>query len=213
MMTVRFPGKISILSPIVILLSISLIQLSSGDEPEKAVGEVATISKLQQAIEKRLGRPNSVIGVGNCLLHYNLENGDILTLVLADEKVLGIEHTKKVDLNKVIGKKVTLIGVYNGHAKAYDEIVMADGQYFYLQNQNKVSEDGKLVSVTGVLKYFSGTNDPVYSKGPTPQGIPPHYYMESDSVELKVLYPFKFLRPEQIEKSKEKSIDSGDPFK
>jgi hypothetical protein len=206
-MTIKLPINNYFLILIIILLSLSFIQLSSGDEPEKNAGEVATISKLQQAIEKRLGRPDRIIGVGNSLLQYNLENGDILTLVLADEKVLGIEHTKKVDLNKVVGKKVTLIGVYNGFAKASDQIVMADGQWFWLQNKNNISDNGKLVSVAGVLKYFSGTHGPK-----NVQGIPPHYYMESDSAELKFLYPFKFLKPEPIEMPQKKSVGSQDPF-
>ena len=206
-MTIRFSGKIYILSMMIILLLLSQTQLSSGYEPEKNVGDVATIPTLQQAIEKRLGRPDRIIGVGNSLLHYNLENGDILTLVLADEKVIGIEHIKKVDLNKVIGKKVTLIGVYNGFAKSNDQIVMADGQWFWLQNKNNESDNGKLVSVTGVIKYFPGTHGPE-----NVQGIPPHYYMESDSTELKVLYPLKFLKPEPIEKPQKKSVGSRDPF-
>jgi hypothetical protein len=142
---------------------------------------------LQQAIEKRFGRPDRILGGTNSLLCYRLEFGDTLMLVLANEKVVGIEHSVKADLKDLVGEKVTLNGVYNGMAKADPEIIMPDGQSFSLPNQ-RASHHGELVSVTGVLRYFPGTNGP-----PDVQGIPPHYYMESNSAELKTLYPFKFV--------------------
>jgi hypothetical protein len=34
------------------------------------------------------------------------------------------------------------------------------------------------------------------------QGIPPHYYMESGSAEIKILYPFKFVKRRPIESAR-----------
>lgn len=142
---------------------------------------------LRQAVESRFGRPDRIFGAANCLLCYRLQTGDMLTFVVAEDKVVGIEHAEKINLKGVVGQKVTLVGVYNGWAKAYDQILMPDGQFFWLQGRNDASRDGELVSVTGVLGYLPGTHGP-----PNVQGIPAHYYMESKSAELKVLYPFKF---------------------
>jgi hypothetical protein len=214
MTTIRIEATATILSAIIVLLSLAGLQVSSGGEPEKKVGAGATIPTLQQAIENRFGRPDRIVGEGNSLLQYRLENEDTLTIILANEKVVGIEHAKKTDLKKVVGKNVTLVGVYNGLAKASDQIVLADGQWFWLENRHKESDDGKIAFVTGVLKYFPGTDDLAHAQiGPVPQGIPSHYYMESDSAEIKFLYPFKFVKRPPIESSRPgKSQGSADPF-
>jgi len=213
MTTMRVAATATVLSTIMLLLPSTETRLSLGGEPEKQVGVKATIPTLRQAIESRFGRPDRIVGEENSLLQYRLENGDTLTLVLAGETLLGIEHAKKIDLNKVVGTKVTLVGVYNGLAKASDQIVMADGQWFWLQNQNKVSENGKLVSATGVLKYFPGRNGPTNVHGPPAQTPPAHYYMESDSTKLKVLYPVKFEDRKTTERSQQKKSEgSGAPF-
>jgi hypothetical protein len=50
---------------------------------------------LLQAIQKRFGRPDRVTGSGRMFIHYDLENGDTLTLIVSGGKVIGIEHTPK----------------------------------------------------------------------------------------------------------------------
>ena len=208
MMAMRVAATATVMSTIVFLLSLPETQLSLGGEPKNKVESGVTIPTLQRAIENRFGRPDRIVGEENSLLQYRLENGDTLTLVLAHERVLGIEYAKKNDLRTAVGKKLTLVGVYNGFAKGDDQIVMADGQSFWLQGRNNVFDDGKLVSVTGVREYFPGTNGPVYV-----QGVPAHYYMKSDSTELKLLYPLKFLNRTPIEPPQQKeSGGSGDPF-
>ncbi len=47
---------------------------------------------LLQAIEKRFGEPDYVTVNGRFRLQYRLPNGDTLTLVVRDDKVIGIEH-------------------------------------------------------------------------------------------------------------------------
>ncbi len=47
---------------------------------------------LLQAIEKRFGEPDYVTVDGRFLIQYRLPNGDTLTLVVSDDKVIGIEH-------------------------------------------------------------------------------------------------------------------------
>jgi hypothetical protein len=175
------------MSLLIVRFSFAETQLPSGNKPTKNIGAEATTPKLKRAIEKRFGRPDRIVGDKNCLLHYDLENGDTLTIVLADEDVVGIQHTTKIDLSKLVGKKVTLVGVYIG-TKLGEEISLLTGEDVVLAHRTDSSQDGKLVSVTGVLKYFPATHGPADRQAPAP-----HYYMESDSVELKVLYPFKFL--------------------
>jgi hypothetical protein len=165
--------------PVVLVMLRLGVSLAQEQHKEKML--------LRQAIESRFGRPDRVFGATNCLLCYRLQTGDTLTLVLTDEKIVGVEHSKKIDLKNVVGQKVTLVGVYNGWAKAYDQILMPDGQFFWLQGRNDASRGGELVSVTGVLEHFAGTHGLA-----TRQGIPPHYFVDSKSAELKVLYPFKF---------------------
>ena len=117
MTTIQIVSTAVVLCAIMFLPSLAGIQLSSGGEPEKKVGAGVTIPTLQQAIENRFGRPDRTVGEGNSLLAYRLENGDFVTIVLANDKVVGIEHTAKVDLKKVVGEKVSLVGVYNGFVK------------------------------------------------------------------------------------------------
>jgi len=52
---------------------------------------------LLQAIQKRLGRPDRVTGSGRMFIHYDLENGDTLTLIVSGREIIGagIEHAKK----------------------------------------------------------------------------------------------------------------------
>ena len=47
---------------------------------------------LLQAIQKRFGEPDRVTGNGRLFLQYDLQNGDTLTLIASDGKVIGIKH-------------------------------------------------------------------------------------------------------------------------
>jgi hypothetical protein len=185
-----FPRAVASAVCVLWLGAIQAVAQSDRTDPvqQKSIPSEKSPSSLRQTIENRFGRPDRVFGETNSLLCYRLENGDILMIVLADEKVTGIEHVRKIDLKEAVGRKVTLIGVYNGRAKADDQIRMPDGQWFWLQGRGHWPDDGKLVSATGVVKYFPGTHVPAHI-----QGIPPHYYMESGPIELKVLYPEKFV--------------------
>lgn len=161
------------------------VHLSSagGQDSKDIIG--TTIPTLRQAIEKRFGRPDRVVGERNSLLCYHLENGETLIIVVGNEKILGIEHTKDIDLKKAVGVKVTIVGVYR-LAKGDDEVVPALGERVSIAGEhNGLSRYDRLVSVTGVLHYFPGNLSPYH------EGIPPYYYLERDSVVLKVLYPIK----------------------
>jgi hypothetical protein len=50
-----------------------------------------------QAIRKRLGRPDRVTGSGRMFVHYDLQNGDTLTLIVSGREIIGagVEHRTK----------------------------------------------------------------------------------------------------------------------
>jgi hypothetical protein len=48
---------------------------------------------LSDAIQSRLGKPDRVTGSGRAFIHYELSNGDTLTLVVSDGQVLGASQT------------------------------------------------------------------------------------------------------------------------
>lgn len=52
---------------------------------------------LLSALEKRLGSPDRVTGSGRLFLHYDLANGDTLTLVVSGDQVAGVQHDRKSD--------------------------------------------------------------------------------------------------------------------
>ncbi len=187
MTVIRVVGTGTVLGTITLMVSLTSTQRLLADEPANEVGGRVTTPTLRRMIEDRFGRPDRTIGNSNSLLCYDLANGDTLTLVVADGKVVGIEHIQKTDLHKVVGETVTLVGVHNELAKSSRQMLLADGHAVELEGR-KIPKYGKLVSITGMLKYSPGTSGPADN-----QQIPPHYYMESDSVEIKVLYPFTFL--------------------
>jgi hypothetical protein len=193
---------------LIVMLILLVLPLMADDQTKQNVETEASASSLRQAIMDRFGRPDRIVGGENSLLCYGLKNGDTLTFVIAGDRVLGVTQNKKTDLKKVVGEKVTLVGVYNGLAKGNDQVVTADGQWFWLQGKNDFSRHGQLVSVTGVLEYFPGTHGPA-----DVQGIPAHYYMKSGSLELKALYPLKFVYRQPNEQSQQnKTEGSNNPF-
>ncbi len=61
-------------------------------------GDLPKGDPLLEAIQKRFGKPDRVTGSGRVFIHYNLNNGDTLTLVVSGAKVLGIEHKTKTSM-------------------------------------------------------------------------------------------------------------------
>jgi len=47
------------------------------------------------AIEQRFGRPDRVSGSGRAFLHYDLSNGDTVTLVVSGGRIIGLQHDQK----------------------------------------------------------------------------------------------------------------------
>ena len=45
------------------------------------------------AIESRLGRPDAISGSGRSFLHYDLENGDRITIVVSGNEILGVDFS------------------------------------------------------------------------------------------------------------------------
>lgn len=181
---------------LIVMLMLLVMPLMADDQTKQNVETEASAPSLRQAIVDRFGRPDRIVGDENSLLCYGLKNGDTLTFVIAGDRVLGVTQNRKTDLKKVVGEKVTLGGVYNGLAKGNDQVVTADGQWFWLQGKNDISKHGQLVSVTGVLEYFPGTHGPANAPW-----IPAHYYMKSGSWELTALYPLKFVDRQDAEPS------------
>lgn len=54
--------------------------------------ELPKVDPLLQAIQHRLGRPDRVSGSGRMFLHYDLENGETLTLIVSGDRVIGVDH-------------------------------------------------------------------------------------------------------------------------
>ena len=50
---------------------------------------------LGDAMQKRFGKPDRVTGSGRGFLHYDLQNGGTLTLVVSGGDVIGVMHEKK----------------------------------------------------------------------------------------------------------------------
>lgn len=204
MKSTRYSATRSFLG-IFVLLPLTQTGLCLGGETAQKAGINTTLLTLRQAIENRLGRPNRVIGDEDSLLLYHLENGDTLTFVLAGNSVLGIEHTKRLDLKGLVGKKITIVGVYNGLAKGDDQILTPDGNVVDIEGRHDMSRHGKLVSATAVLAFFPGTNGPV-----DVQGIPRHYYMKSNTTVLNERYPTTFEKIKPVERSQQ--IDGSGSF-
>jgi len=57
--------------------------------------QLPTGDPLMDAIEQRFGRPDRVTGSGRAFLHYDLSNGDTVTLVVSGNKIIGLQHDQK----------------------------------------------------------------------------------------------------------------------
>jgi hypothetical protein len=50
---------------------------------------------VEEGLHKRFGRPDRVTGSGRGFLHYDLQNGDTLTLIVSGREVIGLMHERK----------------------------------------------------------------------------------------------------------------------
>ena len=65
-------------------------------KPEHTAGVVLPSGDpLMEAIEQRFGRPDRVTGSGRAFLHYDLSNGDTVTLIVSGNKIIGLQHEQK----------------------------------------------------------------------------------------------------------------------
>lgn len=69
--------------------------VSAADAQGEQGVDLPKNDQLLHAIQKRFGKPNRVTGSGRMFIHYDLQNGDTLTLIESGGKVIGIEHKTK----------------------------------------------------------------------------------------------------------------------
>ncbi len=72
----------------------SMVPEATSAEDKRGV-DLPEVDPLLQAIQKRFGRPDRVTGSGRMFIHYDLQNGDTLTLIISGDKVIGVQHEKK----------------------------------------------------------------------------------------------------------------------
>ena len=56
--------------------------------------DLPNLDPLLSAIENRFGKPDSVSGSGRMFLHYDLNNGSTIILVVSGKKVIGVQHDR-----------------------------------------------------------------------------------------------------------------------
>jgi hypothetical protein len=106
---------------------------------------------VRVAIEKRFGVPTRSDREEN-YLNYDLATGDIITFVLREESLLGVERTKKMDLKNQVGQTVTLVGEYGGQGIDGPYLCIPDGQIIDLKDTANPVWEGAFVSITGILE-------------------------------------------------------------
>ena len=78
---------------------IAIVVLATGwhfDHARRPDGVALPSDPLFSSIEHRLGRPDELTGSGRAFLHYDLENGDRLTLVVSGNQIIGAQHDREV---------------------------------------------------------------------------------------------------------------------
>ena len=76
---------------------IVIVALATGwyvDRADRPDGIALPADPLFSAIEQRLGRPDELTGSGRAFLHYDLDNGDRLTLVVSGNQIIGAQHDR-----------------------------------------------------------------------------------------------------------------------
>jgi hypothetical protein len=80
------------------LMSLSFVGCTTKTpaQPQHTTGvALPSGDPLMVAIEQRFGRPDRVTGSGRAFLHYDLSNGDVVTLVVSGSKIIGLQHGQK----------------------------------------------------------------------------------------------------------------------
>ena len=80
------------ISHLLMLLIIAAFAVAWWLERSKnIVGVPLPNDPIHSVIESRLGRPDALTGSGRAFLHYDLENGDRITIVVSGNEILGAE--------------------------------------------------------------------------------------------------------------------------
>lgn len=80
-----------------LLLLVVIVALAVGwslDRSQRRKGVALPDDPLLKAIEHRLGRPDAVSGSGRTFLHYDLESGERVTLIVSGNRLLGVEQMR-----------------------------------------------------------------------------------------------------------------------
>jgi hypothetical protein len=109
------------------------------------------LAPLRYALEKRFGAPDRSDTEEN-YLNYDLATGEILTFILHDESLLGVERSKKTDLKSQAGQRISLVGEYGVNGIDGPHLCVPDGGVVKLTSPGDAAMDGAFVSITGVLE-------------------------------------------------------------
>lgn len=87
-----------------------------------------------------------------------------------------------IKLEELVGKRVTLTGVYGGPGKfAAGYIKLNDSQWVYLDKMSGLKPGyGQRIQATGVVRHNPGFTPPAHE--PPIDGLPAHYYFESAAI-------------------------------
>lgn len=81
-----------------VLMVIVIVALTLGwwvDRCRRSRGVPLPNDPLFSALERRFGLPDEVTGSGRAFLHYDLENGDRITIAVSGNQILGLHHNPK----------------------------------------------------------------------------------------------------------------------
>lgn len=90
-----------VVAPLALVVGYSQDSTSNQQQIDKKI--VPKGDTLTEAIDKRFGRPDRITGSGRAFLHYDLSNGDTVTLVVSGDRIVGVEHHMKKQPNRVAG--------------------------------------------------------------------------------------------------------------
>jgi hypothetical protein len=164
----------------ILAVGITAVALSGchDEEDEKRVS-LPKGDPLLQAIEQRLGKPDRVTGSGISSLHYDLPNGDTLTLTVIGSTV---HPSYRLNLRSRVGKRIALKGRLRAPAKPLYPLVL-ETEHGPVYVPRKDVEEGLLNTtavVEGRLRYEPGRKAP-----PTVAGLPEHYYFDAEPLFIR----------------------------
>lgn len=96
----RLPAPHHFVTAALTLVTLSLSGCTSSTSTASSPKPSATVAlssgdPLIDAIDQRFGRPYRVTGSGRAFLHYDLSNGDTITLVVSGGRIIGLQHDQK----------------------------------------------------------------------------------------------------------------------